>query len=199
MTSERQIAANRINGIKSHGPTSLDGKLRSRRNALKHGLTAVTVVDVFEDRADYDAFEQVLLADYLPTTFVEREFVQRLASLLWRLRRAIAVETGLMQIHGEIQRNIDLPSASNGVAATDSSGLAQPLLQPISLDQSPIDGVSSNRAEAKPADLARCFLRMANYDRGLFERIGKYERALWRQVRQLIALLDAVRREPAIR
>jgi hypothetical protein len=39
MASERQIAANRRNAKKSSGPRSADGKARSRRNALRHGLS----------------------------------------------------------------------------------------------------------------------------------------------------------------
>jgi hypothetical protein len=39
MASEQQIAANRRNAKKSTGPRSADGKARSRRNALRHGLS----------------------------------------------------------------------------------------------------------------------------------------------------------------
>jgi hypothetical protein len=38
-------------------------------------------------------------------TAVERELVLRLASLLWRSRRAIAIETSLFQIHADIYNN----------------------------------------------------------------------------------------------
>ena len=50
MTTEKQIAANRENAKKSTGPRTLDGKRKSRRNAVRHGLTAETVIDVLEDR-----------------------------------------------------------------------------------------------------------------------------------------------------
>ena len=36
------------------------------------------------------------------STAVERELVLRLASLLWRLRRATAIDTGLLQLQSEI-------------------------------------------------------------------------------------------------
>jgi hypothetical protein len=39
MATERQIAANRQNAKKSSGPRSTAGKARSRRNALRHGLS----------------------------------------------------------------------------------------------------------------------------------------------------------------
>jgi hypothetical protein len=39
MASDRQIAANRRNAKKSSGPRSADGKARTRRNALRHGLS----------------------------------------------------------------------------------------------------------------------------------------------------------------
>jgi hypothetical protein len=45
------------------------------------------------------------IADYDAETAVERELVLRLASLLWRLRRIIAIETDLFQIQAEILRN----------------------------------------------------------------------------------------------
>ena len=42
--SEARILANKMNAQKSKGPTSTEGKMRSRRNALKHGMTGAGVV-----------------------------------------------------------------------------------------------------------------------------------------------------------
>ena len=98
MTSFRQIAANRRNAAKSTGPNTDDGKQRSRCNAIRHGLTAETVIGALEDAEDYRAFEAAITAEYDAESAVERELVLRLASLLWRLRRAIAIETGLLRV-----------------------------------------------------------------------------------------------------
>ena len=48
MTSYRQIEANRRNALKSTGPRTEAGKEVSRRNALRHGLTAETVISAME-------------------------------------------------------------------------------------------------------------------------------------------------------
>ena len=90
MTSFRQFEANqanRRNALRSTGPKSLEGKRMSRRNALRHGLTAETVIDGLEDTEDYRGFEAAIISDYNAETAVARELVLRLASLLWRLRR----------------------------------------------------------------------------------------------------------------
>src|SRR6266567_4498122 len=102
MTSPRQIEANRLNALKSTGPTSANGKHVSRRNALRHGFTAETVLEPLEDPEEYRAFEAAILAEYLPQAPVEQELVRRLASLLWRLRRATSIETGLLRMQSEI-------------------------------------------------------------------------------------------------
>ena len=94
MTSLRQVESNRRNAQKSTGPKTDDGKARASRSAVRHGLTAETVIKLLEDPDDYRAFEQAVTADYDAETAVERELVLRLASLLWRLRRATAIETG---------------------------------------------------------------------------------------------------------
>ena len=44
IVSEARISANRRNSLKSTGPRTLEGKARSRANALKHGLCASIVV-----------------------------------------------------------------------------------------------------------------------------------------------------------
>src|SRR6478609_8663684 len=102
MTTEKQFAANRQNAKNSTGPRTEHGKRRSRRNAFRHGLAAETVIDVLEDRADYDAFALRIKADYRPRTNFEIELVSRLVSHLWRLRRAVVIETGLFEIHAQI-------------------------------------------------------------------------------------------------
>src|SRR6202789_4601201 len=105
MTSLRQIEANRQNARRSTGPHTQEGKLRSRRNAVRHGLCAETVVEIVEDIDDYRGFEAAIIADYDAGTAVERELVLRLASLLWRLRRATMIETELIRIHAEVLRD----------------------------------------------------------------------------------------------
>jgi hypothetical protein len=102
MTSLRQIESNRRNAQKSPGPKTPSGKQRSAQNAVRHGLTAETVIGPLEDPDDYRGFELAVTAAYDAETAVERELVLRLASLLWRLRRATSVETGLLQMHCEI-------------------------------------------------------------------------------------------------
>jgi hypothetical protein len=104
MASFRQIEANRRKALCSTGPRTEEGKRQSRRNALRHGLTADTVVDGLEDSEDYRAFEAAVIADYDARTAVERELVLRLASPLWRLRRIISIETDLLRIQSDIVR-----------------------------------------------------------------------------------------------
>ena len=81
MTSPRQIDANRRNAQLSTGPVTAEGKQRSRRNAIRHGLTAETIIDALEDAEDYAAFEMAVTADFEATSAVERELVLRLAGL----------------------------------------------------------------------------------------------------------------------
>jgi hypothetical protein len=49
LATERQIAANRLNAQRSTGPRTEAGKANSRRNALKHGLTAEKMLLEYED------------------------------------------------------------------------------------------------------------------------------------------------------
>src|SRR5665811_930144 len=98
MASDKQVSANRRNAAKSTGPTTQDGKLVSRRNAMRHGLTAATVVPAIEDAEEFERFEAAIRADYQPISTIEHELVARLTSLLWRLRRSTLIETNLFPL-----------------------------------------------------------------------------------------------------
>ena len=169
MSSFRQIEANRRNARLSTGPVTEEGKKKSRQNALRHGLTAETVIDALEDAEDYAAFEMAVTADYDAQSAVERELVLRLASLLWRLRRATAIESGLFKIqalhllqfrrqaHRERPKIIDTTYRS---LATEEA-LLQDDDEPRS---SPLDPAPSSTPEpAGPSDdLTHSFVRLSN-------------------------------------
>ncbi len=99
MTSLRQIEANRRNALKSTGPTSANGKHASRRNALRLGFTAETVLGLLENLAEYRTFEAAILSCTCPNA---GRAGTRFASLFWRLRRATSIETGLLRLQSEI-------------------------------------------------------------------------------------------------
>src|SRR3954465_3551067 len=162
MTTYKQLEANRRNARQSTGPNTQEGKLRSRRNAVRHGLTAETVISALEDAEDYKAFEAAVIAGYDAQSAVERELVLRLASLLWRIRRATTMETGLFAIQARhllefrekraqqnVLRNLFPPMDPNaGVESISEHGT-----------QVAISGPNANPCSP---DLAQCFLRLAN-------------------------------------
>ena len=210
MTSFRQIEANRCNARKSTGPNTQEGKQRSRCNAVRHGLTAETVIGALEDAEDYKAFEAAIIADYDAQSAVERELVLRLASLLWRLRRATTMETGLFEFQAdqlsEFRQVRELHQASREVIYALIGRAVS-----ASFDRDPASHGVTNGTEAGPtpvpksveptvdpnAELARCFLRLANLPNYALDRLSRYEAALWRQGRQILLALDALdRRKP---
>ena len=63
--------------------------------------------------ADYKAFERAIKSDYSPQTAIEGQLVTRLASLLWRLRRAVTIESGLLTIQAGIIRDHERCAANH--------------------------------------------------------------------------------------
>jgi hypothetical protein len=206
MSSFRQIEANRRNARLSTGPVTEEGKGRSRQNAVRHGLTAETVIAALEDAEDYAAFEMAVTADYDARSAVERELVLRLASLLWRLRRATAIEAGLFEIqarqimqfrqrrqaHQERQRIIE--SLCRNAAAADGN------MPPDHEDpaDSPDTRLSSTVEPTDQSDdLTRAFIRLNNVPTCPLDRLSRYEATLWRQACQILFTMQCLdRRKP---
>ena len=206
MTSYRQIDTNRRNALKSTGPKTEAGKQVSRCNAVRHGLTAETVIGALEDAEDYKAFEAAITADYDAQSAVERELVLRLASLLWRLRRATTIETGLFEIQADhlsnFRRTHHVSPASLEIVYTlfNANSGRQPASNGLAnvAATRPASGLASAQSQVPPdIELARCFLRLCNLPNYALDRLSRYEATLWRQAGQILFALDNLnRREP---
>jgi hypothetical protein len=208
MTSFRKFEANRLNAVRSTGPKTEEGKQRSRLNAVRHGLTAETVVGHLEDAEDYKAFEATIIADYCAETAVARELVLRLASLLWRLRRATAIETDLFEIQAEglaDWQSGDARGPEKSVVRPVSTPSARALLRPINGQRARDEDATNKEHRSdrfqrvdhdygrKTRQLTYSFLRLANLDRSVFERLNRYEATLWRQAVQIVFALQPIK------
>src|SRR5882724_428663 len=97
MTTERQSESARINGAKSHGPKSAEGKKKSSRNSLQHGCTAShTLILACEDPKDFERMVEKYDTMYKPVTLEEQDLVAEMCSARWRIRRATGIETALI-------------------------------------------------------------------------------------------------------
>ncbi len=93
--SVKQIEANQRNALHSTGPTTPEGKLASRLNALKHGLRAKEVIiPGQEDPAELEAILRGLCEDWEPEGYTQLLLVEQIALAQWRLRRGIRAELG---------------------------------------------------------------------------------------------------------
>lgn len=176
MSSLKQIVANRRNALKSTGPTTPEGKQHARCNAVRHGLTAETVIGVLEDANDYAAFEAAVTADYDAESAVERELVLRLASVLWRLRRATGIETALFD------------SVTSHKFSLRAHGSYRDVLE------SERETPSGDDQRCIQKDIAESFLRLAEEPSRPIALLTRYEYALWRQARQIVFALRSFRR-----
>jgi hypothetical protein len=114
MPSKRKSETARTNGAQSHGPSTPEGRAKSSRNSLRHGLRARSLLLPHESPHQF----QMLLDDYIgqfqPEGPVENELVQTMAIARWRLNRILEIETNLfrnhLSRHAEYRPEIDQPS-----------------------------------------------------------------------------------------
>jgi len=193
----------------SSGIDPCSRRRRSRRQASRDGLADQTVIKGLENVRSYRAFERSLIGTVDPRSLLELALVHRLASLLWRLRRASAIETGLFEIQAELllthrQDPSRGPSQLGTLpAATEANNRSK---RPASngREHGPVSGQgppsTSTRRQlgswSKSHAFAQCFMRVSQLEPTLLDRLGRYEARLWRQAAQAIWTIEAIRHPP---
>ena len=149
MSSDQQIAANRLNAQKSTGPRTAEGKERVASNALKHGLTGKHVVLPGEDPAEFDAFRSELIADLAPRGALEEIFAEKIVADAWRFRRALQLVPALYQRE---EREDKLEAARSRKSSCETSFFQE--MMESSMPQSEVR-IRPDRREAHQAAVAK--------------------------------------------
>lgn len=182
MASERQKRANRLNALKSTGPRTEAGKARSAQNAFRHGLSAQEIVVEGEAVAGFEALRGAIALELNPVDTLEQLLADRLAGLLWRLRRIPAFEAALLSWideHGRDTRRVTSVRLGSVLLSADLSAGTPP---------------SADDALLKHArrSLGRT-VSIAFGDADLLNKLGRYEKDLMRQVERTLAEFDRAR------
>ena len=94
--SPQKLAANRANAQHSTGPTSPEGKEKSKFNAVKHGLGARYFPQLIQagtaESQDWEELRSRLMEHYQPVGPVEALLVEKIAVELLRYNRLLARE-----------------------------------------------------------------------------------------------------------
>jgi hypothetical protein len=96
----------RINGAKSKGPKTEEGKARSRFNALRHGLAANTVCLTKQERPIFEAMVEAYNERFRPADTVEEDFIEQMCVAKWRQRRCWSMETAALNVQVRRDRRI---------------------------------------------------------------------------------------------
>lgn len=166
MTSDLQVAANRQNAHRSRGPQTGDGRAHSRRNALKHGLTARSLILEGERVAQYEELRTELIATYAPQGLVEEQLVDVMAGLLWRLRRVPALEAAAFAWMQRCHQRLHLCDEPN------TEG-----------------GRSKDRARLMREDLGRAVFHLVR-DGDIIDKLNRYEAHLILHLGRVAAQLE---------
>ena len=102
----RRAEQARLNGSKSRGPVSPEGKAKSSRNALKHGFAAaINILIDPDDSGEWDAHLAGCRASYRPTNYAESDMVDQIASIRWRQSRVAGLDSSLIDFQLSIQED----------------------------------------------------------------------------------------------
>ena len=94
--SDLKSKISRANGAKSRGPVTPEGRAKSARNSICHGLRAKSIVLPTESEEEFQSLLDSYNDQFDPQTGVERELVEAMAGARWRLHRICAIETMLL-------------------------------------------------------------------------------------------------------
>ena len=137
-------------------------------------------------------------ADYDAQSAVERELVLRQASVLWRLRRATAIESGLFKIQAKHLLQFRQGRQAHRQKIIDSM-YQNAVASEYELKQDQDQFATEIEPDSlSPADdLTRSFVRLSNLPTYPLDRLSRYEATLWRQACQILFTLQCLdRRKP---
>jgi len=110
MSKLTKAEAARLNGAKSKGPVTPEGKARSAKNSFKHGMYSGVFVVAPEDEKTFHDYLNGYLNFYHPQEVVECDLVDDIVIARWRILRGQCYETALLdrkieQILPSLQRD----------------------------------------------------------------------------------------------
>jgi len=180
MTTEAQVAANRLNAQKSTGPRTAEGKAAVAQNAVQHGLFAREGVIRGEDEDAFQRHRERLLAQLNPVGPLEEILADRIVDLAWRLQRAVRdQEEAFVALY---ERHVTAQAATGPDSASGTGIL-------------PVDLNHGQDAHATTGRIGRMILEDFS-DSAVLDRLLKYERriesSLYRTLNQLRRVHDQV-------
>ncbi|MBV9156143.1 MAG: hypothetical protein JO097_07760 [Acidobacteriaceae bacterium] len=108
LSPERRAEINRQNALHSTGPCSIEGKLASSRNSLKHGLASGALIIPGEDPAAFEALIQDLLDEHQPANTTEELLINEMAQSYWLEQRAIRLQNDCLTEDGLDEKRLAL-------------------------------------------------------------------------------------------
>ena len=204
MTSTpKQIASNRRNAKRSTGPRTPEGKAAARLNALRHGLTSELPVIPGEDASVFVEHQQSIVDHYGPEGPIEAALVDRVAVLLWRLRRAHRAEAEFLttdtlrviekRAEAEARRLVRVESPLDNLLAELES-------RTVMINEELHAEAEALAAKAREARLEDATARCQACGAETLDRFGRYEtaveRSLYRTLQELRRLQAERRHEP---
>jgi hypothetical protein len=143
MSSSLRIDASRANGAKSHGPTTIagrlaslansakstgpvtpDGQARSSQNAIRHGILAESIVLDSESAENFSEVLTTLQDELQPATSIESRYVETMALAEWRRLRLVCLEKEQLTIETRRQEAADLSTDAAEVSPIRYTALA---------------------------------------------------------------------------
>ena len=168
--------------MRSKAPGQKLQKAKSIRVAMRSVMGLLPRRSLLDSKMQIESFEAIVIADYDARSAVERELVLRLASVLWRLRRATGIETALFE------------SAIKQVGQEISNrATGEVLLSRLFLNSQDRHVEQPSTESLRKRQISQTFVRLNEMPICPMSRLNRYEHTLWRQTRQIIAILRSLR------
>ena len=121
MRTEKQLQASRLNGAKSRGPVTAEGKHRVSRNAVTHGFYSQQILLAGENHAEFHSLAARYYDQFQPADHLETELVDMMIAARWRQLRLWNIQRDTMDVASRREYN-QAPGAAIPATVLISAG-----------------------------------------------------------------------------